>query len=410
MVVQDVEATLFPASKNTQYVRIILFLLAAFLVSKIAWFWDLRQGPEPRTLVDFDAFYIVAGMIWRGEIEQAYAFATMGQVQKALAGRETFLPWTYPPQFSLLVAPLAFLPIGAAYALFTGGTLAAYLATLRRITGENFALTLLLLFPAFCIMIACGQNGFLTGVLIGLTCWGLQKRHALAGLPLGLMIIKPHLAIAFAVYALAARRWSTVLIAAATVVITSAFTTILLGPGVWTAFLGSLKEARIFLEQGLYPLYRMISPYAALRTLGFPASGAFLGQILAAGLAITLVCVAAWRGFRPRQSLGLTAMASLLISPYAYDYDLPIFGIGLALLLPDIMRLASPRERAAIYGLTFMMGFFGLAQSFRLQVQFGPHAVIGDNMPVSLAGLMLAMLLGLAWRIVRRDARINSDR
>jgi hypothetical protein len=342
-------------------------------------------------------------MIWRGEVGKAYSFADMGEVQKALTGKETFMPWTYPPPFNLVVAPLAFLPLGAAYALFTAGTLAAYLAVLRRVAGENFALALLVLFPALCITIACGQNGFLTGALIGLACIGIKRHQALAGLPLGLMIIKPHLAIAFGLYTLVTRRWGMILIAAATIAATSLIATILFGPGIWAAFLGGVREARLFLEQGYYPLYRMVSPYAALKTLGVSATIAFVVQVLAAALSLALVSIAALRGFPLRQTLGLTAMASLLISPYAYDYDLPIYGIGFALLLPDFIRLGTHRERAALYGLTFIMGFAGLAQSFRLQVLFGSNVTISnDSMPLTVAGLILVMLLGLSWRILTR--------
>ena len=320
----------------------------------------------------------------RGEIEQAYHFVTMAQVQMAVSGSQSFMPWTYPPQFDLLVASLALLPLGVAYGLFTAGTLVTYLATLRRIAGESFAVVLIVLFPAIVIMIACGQNGFLTATLIGLTCLGLQRNRALAGLPLGLMIIKPHLAIASAIYTLVTRRWSTALVAIATVVTTSGLATILLGPEVWLAFLGGMREARIFLEHGYYPLFRMISPYAALHSFGFPARIAIAAQVLVAAFSLSVVCLAVYRRLELRQSLGLTAIASLLISPYAYDYDLPIYGVGFALLLPDLVRLGSEFERKVLYGLSFFTGIFGLAQNFQLQGQSGSAVTIGENVPLWL--------------------------
>ncbi|WP_445222499.1 glycosyltransferase 87 family protein [Bradyrhizobium sp. Pa8] len=49
------------------------------------------------------------------------------------------MPWTYPPQFDLLVAPFALLPAGVAYLLFVTATLTIYLLTLRAIAGKNFA-------------------------------------------------------------------------------------------------------------------------------------------------------------------------------------------------------------------------------------------------------------------------------
>ena len=98
--------------------------------------------------------------MWRGSIEKAYHFVTMFQLEKSLSSSDTFQPWTYPPQFDLLVAPLGLLPLGLAYSVFMIGTLAAYLATLRRIAAENFVSVLILLAPVIVITVRCGQNGF----------------------------------------------------------------------------------------------------------------------------------------------------------------------------------------------------------------------------------------------------------
>ena len=65
----------------------------------------------------------------------------------------------------------------------------------------------------------------------------------------------------------------------------------------------------------------------------------------------------------PAQVLGLMALASLLVSPYAYDYDLPIGGIALALLMPDLLRLTTERERVALFGLSCFACLFGFAQN-----------------------------------------------
>jgi len=143
----------------------------------------------------------------------------------------------------------------------------------------------------------------------------------------------------------------------------------------------------------------MVSPYAVFRSLGFSALAAISVQIVAAVFALALVCVASFR-FSPRQALGVTATASLLVSPYAYDYDLPIVGIGLAMLLPDFIRLGSERERMAIYGLSFVAAGWGLAQA-----TIWPDVGAGDVMPLSMAGPALLAINGLTWRILARDAR-----
>jgi glycosyl transferase family 87 len=398
--VELIENARSSATKRTVYFRAILLVIALVLIPKAVELWGLRFRTGPHKLIDFEGFYLAGQLVWRGAIDQAYHFVTMFQLQKTLSSSETFQPWTYPPQFDLLVALLALLPLGLAYTVFMVGTLAAYLATLRRIAAENFVPVLMLLTPIIVITIGCGQNGFLTGTLIGLACLGLQSRRSLAGLPLGLMIIKPHLAAGFAVYTLVHRRWGTALVAAATVATTSALATVLLGPGVWTAFLDGIKEARVFLAHGFYPLFRMVSIYAAVRTFGFSAVVGSIAQVLGAILALGMVVLAS-RQFSPRQALGITAFATLLISPYAYDYDLMILGIGLGLLLPDLVDLGTGRERLALYSSSLFVGIFSIVQTV-ISSEAESDKVLDESNHLSLGGLALVAILVLTWRILLR--------
>ena len=399
--VEVIEIAKSSATKRALYFRAILIVIALVLIPTAAELWGVQFRAESHKLLDFDGFYIAGQLVWRGAIEKAYHFATMFQLEKSLSSSDAFQPWTYPPQFDLVVAPLGLLPLGLAYSVFMIGTIAAYLATLRRIATENFVPVLILLAPVIVITVRCGQNGFLTGTLIGLTCIGLQTGRSLAGLPLGLMIIKPHLAVAFAVYTLVNRRWGTALVAATTVAATSALATVLLGPAVWTAFLDGVTEARVFLEHGFYPFFRMISLYAVVRTFGFSALVATTAQVLVAIFALGMVFLAS-RQLSRRQSLGVAAIATLLISPYAYDYDLLILGIGLGLLLPDLTDLGTERERLALYALIPFIGVFSIAQTVILS-ESSSDKVIGEDMGVSLGGLALVSILIISWRILRHE-------
>jgi len=407
MFVTTLELAQSSAPKRTMYLRIIFAALAALLILKTRWFSRLWLS-EPRPLVDFDAFHIAAQRVWLGDIDQVYRFEKLAQMQKEIAnGDFNFLPFAYPPQFDLLVAPLAFLPVGTAYFLFMAATLGFYLVVLRLIAGSYFALMLLLLLPALIITIACGQNGFLTGGLIGLVCLTIHSRQVVAGLALGMMVIKPHLAVAFALYSLLKRRWIAALTAGAVVLASSALSTILFGPQIWPTFFGAVRDSGIYLERGFFPLFRMISPYAVLRAAGLPSWTAFLGQAVVAVLGLAVIVFAVFRGFPRRWSLGLTAIVSVLISPYAYDYDLPILGIGIALLLPDLVRLASERERATIYGLIMLTGFYGMLQSFRMEYQYGSNAPSVDptkDTVLAIGGIAVVVLLGLIFRILLRNA------
>lgn len=189
-------------------------LIAAMVLMTIviaARFAGLVGFYGTNTVADFKVFHLVGGMVWSGEVGEAYYAETMIPLERALSGENIFLPWTYPPPFDLVVAPLGLLPLWLAYLAFIGPTLALYLLVLRRIGGAHASLALVATFPAICIMISCGQNGFLTGGLVGLACLLLLRqddRRALwSGIPLGLMMIKPHLAVCLALHVLASRRW-----------------------------------------------------------------------------------------------------------------------------------------------------------------------------------------------------------
>ncbi|MDC7786241.1 glycosyltransferase family 87 protein [Rhodoplanes sp. TEM] len=428
-LLEVVEALPASAGRRTTYLRALVALFGLVLALTTMRFALLPPGPTARIPVDFDAFRLAGDLVLNGRVDLAYRFADFGALLRAQFGGRQFLPWTYPPPFDLLVAPLALVPVWLAYPAAMAGTLVAYLAALRRLAPESAVPALILFAPSVLMTIRCGQNGLLTGALIAWTCAGLLAgraetsraetgratpggaavaeaafAQAWAGVPLGLMVIKPHLAAAFAVYVVLGGRWGVAAVAVGTAAAVSAVATLVLGPGVWVAFAGGVQEAKVFLSEGWYPLYRMVSPYAALHTMGAGPSAAMAVQIAVAVAALAAVGWAV-RRLPIRPALGITAVAALLVSPYAYDYDLTIVAVGIALLLPDLIRLGRPPERAVVYLMCLVAGVFGLAQSSLVALGLGPvpDPPFGD-MPVSGGGIALVVLLGLVCRIVGRGA------
>ncbi|BDL38980.1 MULTISPECIES: glycosyltransferase family 87 protein [Methylorubrum] len=391
-------ATVYERLATPLVVRTLLAALTVVILGRTARFTGLFG---PIGLSDFDILHIAGRMVWRGDIADAYHLPALLRVQQDLTGQQDFLPWAYPPPFNLVVAVLATLPVSLAYLLFTGTTLAAFLFVLRRIAGPFFPALLIALFPALFITVSCGQNGFLTGTLIGLSCLGLVHGRASAGLPLGLMVIKPHLAVGVAVCALALRRWACLAVAAVTAGLAAALATAVLGPAIWPAFLRGADEASANLAAGLYPLFRMVSVYASLRSLDLPAAVALAAQVVTAVTALGLVLLALRRGVARRQVVGLAAVAGLLVSPYAYDYDLSLYGVGLALLLPDLLDRASRREQAALLGLGWVASGYGFVAG-----TINEHLVPVGAEPLvtlSLPGPLLLILLALMWHVLRRE-------
>lgn len=407
MFAKTLEALQSSAQKQAIYTRWILATLGICVAFKAVWFSRLGIWHD-RNLVDFDAFHIIAQRVWRGDVDQAYQVEKLIKMQREVSGGiESFMPWTYPPQFALLVAPFGLLPVGIAYFLFTAATLAFYLTVLRSIAANHFLVLAIILFPAIQLTIACGQNGFLTAGLIGLVCLFIESRPILAGVALGLMVIKPHLAIAFAAYAIMARHWVVVMIAAAVVLVTSLLCTAVFGFQIWIGLLQSVHDSAGFLVEGYYPLYRMISSYAGLRTMGASASIAFSGQAVVAALALGAIALALYRGFPVRCRLGLTAMISISISPYAYDYDFLIFGIGLAMLLPELMKVAQEGERDLFYILPIIVGAYGSLRSARLGTS---HPDVQCLDVLSIGGFAVVLLIALTLRILLRGSKLETAR
>ena len=400
MFAKALESIQLSGPRHAAYTRWIVVVLAVCLAVKALWFSRLGAWHD-RTLVDFDAFYIIAKHVWLGDVDQAYQFVKLVAMQREMAGADSFMPWTYPPQFSLLLAPLALLPAGIAYAVFTTLTLTFFLLVLRSLAGNTLVLLLIILFPAIEVTLACGQNGFLTAGLIGLVCRYSDERPVRAGLALGLMIIKPHLAVAFAAYFVLRRSWTVVFTASAVVLVSMAVCTAMFGVGIWSAMIQGVRESTGYLEQGAYPLYRMISVYAALRTVGVSSGAAFLGQGVVAGLALGLIPLALYWRMPVRLSLGLAAMVSLCVSPYVYDYDFLIAGIGLALLLPELQGSARTGERSIIYGATMLIGAYGMLQGSWLGNSHTDALYLDVQ---SIGGFLVFPMIGLIWVVLRRNA------
>lgn len=354
----------------------------------------LFQTPEllgrEKDLNDFDAFRISGRLALDGKAEQTYSADLLLEAQKRVIGRNEFMPWTYPPQFTVIAMGLAIPSVGLAYCLFTGLSLALYLLVLSRIAGPLLPGVVTAMLMTFVLLIRSGQNGFLTGALIGLFLLAFDKRKASAGLPLGLMVIKPHLAAGIALLALLGKRIAALAIAAAVVVATSLLSTAILGAGIWKAFLDAVHESTALLAAGQYPLFRMTSLYACVRSFGFDAGTAL--AIHAIGAVIAVLCILAlWFKARNGRLIVAGAMVgSLFISPYNYDYDLSILGLAIAYVLPDLLARTKSWETVLLCGLTWLTTGWGIL-IYSIVMAGGKTGTVYWSLPaISLTLLVIA--------------------
>lgn len=379
---------------------------------------QLREDPHATTLIvsgdaakaarainDFELFYVVGELYPEGNILSAYDNGYLMQAQQRLMGVHSFLPWAYPPQFTAVVALLPLVKISVAFVLFVGGTLALYVFVLSRFDWRYAGAAMLAIYPALILNARLGQNGFLTGCLIGWFLLAYQRRAAGGGVGLGLLVIKPHLGGGLALITLLGRRWSMIVAAAVVVALTSLLATWLLGLAVWPAFLTGVASSSVFLSEGSHALYRLSSVYAGVRSFDLPAAWAFAAQAVGAVLALAAIINAHVRKWPLHRTLALTALCNVFISPYNHDYDLACLAFALVLILPEML----PRMRAYEIAVFFMLCWLGcgagLAQHFRAVLFSGTLAhPLGSSLAWSFEAMGVLAATLVAVRVLRRPA------
>lgn len=378
-------------------------LLLAYLLYQMVL---MVAGTGAEYTNDFQIFHKVGQLIWKGDLTTAYDIRRFSAIQAVALGQpHVMTSWAYPPQFDLIAAGLGLMRMIPGYVLFMSLTFALYALVLRRLGEGRFGWAMTFVFPAMVVTISSGQNGFLTGALAGAFALGFLNRDARAGIPLGLLVIKPHLAVGLCFVALLRRRYDMLAWALATAAVSGAVATLAFGPDVWPAFLHGVREASHYLALGLFPLYRMTSVYAAVLTLGTSASLAMALQLsVAAGAFFVL-----WRLHRGRVGdetlLGLTLIATLLVSPYAYDYDMTIFAFGLALLAPELSHRLRPAETIVLVVLSWTATSWGLAGNILIAATKAEASVDPVHPYLSVAGLLYpALFFMIAWVVTRHEA------
>ncbi len=326
--------TAFRLAPRTLWLLAALGLaLMTYVAAELAW----PAAFGKTHLTDFDIFHLAGRLAIEGALDQAYDpdrfQAAQGRLPAGGGGAPMY--WSYPPPFDVVVALLGLLPISLAFLGFVGGTLALYLWTLRRLAGDHFHLVLVLALPLLALIIRCGQNGLLTGSLAGLTCLMLIEGRRGAGVPLGLMIIKPHLALGLGLTLLLRQAWwgaaaVSILVAGAACLASTAA----LGPEVWGMFLAGMGSTRDILADGGFPNFRMTSAYALLQALGAPH-----GVAVAIHLAIA------------------AAFAAMLVA-------LPMVGVAAALLAGHVAARAGRGEAVLLCASALAIGCHGLITSF----------------------------------------------
>lgn len=317
-------------------------LLALTGLAIVAWCALSPTGLDPlgKPLgTDFLSFYAASKLVLTGHAAQAYSVPLHHAAEAAVFGRDVgYAAFFYPPLFLLICAPLANLAYFPALLAWLGATGAAYLTSMRAWLSARNGWLDALAFPAVLINLGHGQNAFLSAALIGSGAHWLNRRPVLAGVAFGLLAYKPHLGLLLPVALIIARRWTTFVSAAATVLAFAGGSLLVLGPDAWAGFAADAHLARATLEAGLVEPGKMVSAFAAVKVLGGSVALAYVVQ--AAVVAYVAVGLVRAQRLSPRGPAepALLVMAALLGSPFLLDYDLVILAFPMAWLLGAAIR------------------------------------------------------------------------
>lgn len=315
----------------------------------------LLKGGQP-LFGDFIAFWSAGRATLEGHVAQIHDRIFLARIQQSvIVGMHVVAPWNSPPPFLLLLAPLALLPypVAAVAAILLSGAL--YLTAARKWLPDTRAMLFAVTLPAAFYHLGTVQTGLLIAGLNGMILWWLDKRPRLAGALIGLLVIKPHLAVLWPLLLAVSGRWRTFVAAAASTVALVAIAGLLFGFDAYPRFFHNLAASQDLVAGVHVPRQTFGSLFGNLLAARLPMPIAIAAHTISATCALGAALLCFRRGDLRTQGAALCA-ATLLMSPYLFFYDFTLLGLGAALLWP-------PRD-------TFDSGAMVLAWLSALSVAF----------------------------------------
>jgi hypothetical protein len=315
------------------------------------------------------------------------------------------MPFPYPPPYLLLIRPLGWLSYPVAQAIWSGGTLLAYVAALWGREARLLTALLALLVPATMVNLLYGQNGFLTAALLVGGIRLAPARPVLGGILLGLLSYKPQFGVLVAVALAAATLWRTALAAAVTVAVMMAASLLAFGTEPWTAWFRSIPEFAAIVYQNRARLLHLM-PTALSDALALGTSEP-LAVVIQATVAIA-VATGVWFVFRRasgKAPAAALAAASVLASPYAFIYDLTLTAAAVTLVTTEFRMVFSTAEILVLAAALLLPLGILLNLLLSLDVMLPVATVING----ALFGMILLRLGLVAPARLTERQRIKSD-
>ncbi len=315
----------------------------------------------------------------------------------------SYFPMVYPPFYYSLLRPLAGLEYPTASRLWlvlsaVAFSMVGWLVYRFYPASRDYIFAYILaavLFAPFLNSLVMGQKSvFLLLILLGAYLLLRCQRPFLGGLVFGLIAFKPHLGLVIGLAMLAKRQWS---FAAGAVLVVGAFVAYswLFQGGLWGDYLNVVSQMDNYLQTQGYQLEDAHSLWGAV-TLTFHSQPLWFSKISTIVLSLLVVCTL-WRAVGEAVALNSDAfarqfsamiIATVLLSPHFYGYDLTILLLPFLLILSttNLERWRKMRSERVIVILVLIC--FGLSGAF--------SEIAGFTYVQSSTMLLITLLLFLA--------------
>ncbi|KML52157.1 hypothetical protein VL15_24890 [Burkholderia cepacia] len=389
----------------------VMLTIGVLFVSLLVWNGILSTDPGTfRPGSGYMVFWSASHLMLHGSSWQAYDVPTFSRVLAGLfptTGRYAFLPWLYPPSYLLVVAPFALLPYAISYPLFIALGIVLLGVAAWRVSGlaatpgaTRVGWLALLACPGVFVTATYGQNAMLTAACAALAVYFVDRRPMLAGFLIGLLSVKPQLALLFPFVLIAARAWRAFAWAAAFAV---AFTAL----GVAT---GGIESVRLFLqnagalrsliiEHGVPFWFASPTPFAAFRLAGLSPALAYAGQAGIAAISIAAACFVWHRNRDVRLRGAVLVIATLAVNPYVWHYELSWLCIPIACMIAIGSQNGWLRGEQSVVAAMWALPLYEFLNPWMKLPQIGP----------AVTSVALLMLLRRA-RLAGRGAHIDTVR
>jgi alpha-1,2-mannosyltransferase len=316
---------------------IMIALAAAPVISDLS----VAQGDvlPSGNLIGRDFLNAWAGgqLAYHGRVAEIYAVHPYLSALSTMVGRPVdFHAFSYPPTLLLFLWPFGLIGYLPALVIWLAATGAAFVVAARSyLAREGIPAWVVALFPASIVNVWAGHHGFVLAALWLAAFAFLPKRPLLAGLAISLLTLKPHMGVLIPLVLLVRCEWRTMLAAACGTLLLFAASVAAFGLSPWMSYfhVTTQVQADLLGQTTSFFLKMMPTPYVGFWVATHSVVAAALAQALFAVAAI-LIVVRSARSAMAWPQLGLvTATATFLVLPYAFNYDMGVVSVGAALLL-----------------------------------------------------------------------------